>query len=233
MCNKHQYSTWSEYGSTWYYIFQQKKYKCLVITERDLILHWYYITRGAKVKFTIHKRLGGCLRAAGWESCQQVKRRQNWKDLRLVRLLLEESLIFRSVLLGPSSEAWTSKSTVVRKQPHEYVKRSQIVCSINTCVPGSMSCIQIMQIWNNYNEQYNTESEFNECSQIIILLLLLIRHICLCVCPGNPVHIHPYTNKMSFVIENWWGINELYLYWVRAYPGQWPRSIWYWVRADR
>jgi len=61
MCVKHQYSTRSEYGSMLYYTFEQKKYKCLVITERDLILHRYYITRGAKVKFTIHKRLGGCL----------------------------------------------------------------------------------------------------------------------------------------------------------------------------
>ena len=107
------------------------------------------------------------------------------------------------------------------------------MCSINTCVPGSMSCIQIMQIWNNYNEQYNTELEFNECSQIIILLLLLIWRICLCMCPDIPVHIHPYTNKMSLVIETD-GRSTNYIYiGSRAYPWQWPRSIWYWVRTDR
>ena len=74
MCVKHQYSTRSEYGSMSYYTFEQKKYKCLVITERDLILHRYYSTRAAKVKFYNTQKIGGSSRAEGWESSEQVKK---------------------------------------------------------------------------------------------------------------------------------------------------------------
>jgi len=35
----------------------RKEYKYLVITERDLILHQYYIMIGAKERFTTYKRL--------------------------------------------------------------------------------------------------------------------------------------------------------------------------------
>ena len=35
-----------------------EKYKFIVITESDLILHQYFITGGAKIICTIYKRLG-------------------------------------------------------------------------------------------------------------------------------------------------------------------------------
>ena len=126
---KHQYSTW----------IRVRKYVILyILTEKVQVLSchraWFNITwilhhEGRKSKIYNTQKIARCSWAAGWESREQVKRRQDWKDLRLIRLFLEESLIFRSgVLLGPSSEAWTSKSRVVRKQPNEYVKRSQMAC---------------------------------------------------------------------------------------------------------
>ena len=41
-----------------------------------------------------------------------------------------------------------------------------------------------------------------ECNQIIILLLL-VRHVCLGMCPSVPVHVHPHMSKMRLVIGNW------------------------------
>ena len=43
----------------WYIHFKRKEYKYIVIKEHDLILHQYYITRGAKVRFKIYTRIGG------------------------------------------------------------------------------------------------------------------------------------------------------------------------------
>jgi len=47
MYAKHPYNTTHvpECGNTWYYTFQHNLYKYLVITNSDVILHQYYITR--------------------------------------------------------------------------------------------------------------------------------------------------------------------------------------------
>ena len=45
----------SECGSTVVIYIQTEKYKCIVITESDTILHEYYITR--KYKSTIHEEI--------------------------------------------------------------------------------------------------------------------------------------------------------------------------------
>ena len=52
---KHQYRQESEYGSTVVIYIPTEKYKYMVITESDIILQEYYITR--KYKSTIHEEI--------------------------------------------------------------------------------------------------------------------------------------------------------------------------------
>ena len=103
----------------------KKKYKYTVITECDPILHEYYIAKGVKLWFIIYEQYKRCSRATK-KSHELDKGEQVWKDLLLVCLLLEISMVHSR---GVSSEIWTCGSRIVIKQSSEYVKWSQVACT--------------------------------------------------------------------------------------------------------
>ena len=87
----------------------RKEHKYIFITECDLILHKYYITKRRKRHDMQYKMTGRFSRATKWKSRESDKRRQTESDLHLIHHASIAQRISTEGSTYPSSEIWICK----------------------------------------------------------------------------------------------------------------------------
>ena len=133
--------------------FNKKKHEYMVITMRNLIFAW-----------KLHHRVQEYKNVKDWEDAHKLAKLLSWtgqketaeNDLLLIWLLHKECMVLRlRVHFVSHCGIWTCKPRVVRRQPNEYIKWSQMACTKNHTW------------WSNVSSSSHTNMDWTSLNNII------------------------------------------------------------------